>query len=75
MTVYVTESHSQVYHSNEDCYRLQESNGILEKEKDVLGWKEECSLCQGIEPGRNSPAHERRNLLLETDPDDIGGSA
>lgn len=62
------------YHTDEDCHRLEQSEGYQEKRLDVLADDiEECSFCSGAHsPPRGGNTLEMRDQLLAMDADDIG---
>ncbi|WP_256394147.1 hypothetical protein [Natronoarchaeum rubrum] len=67
-------SSNRRYHTDEDCHRLEQSQGYREKRLDVLadGIKE-CSFCSGEHtPPKGTDTLATRDHLLAMDPDDVG---
>jgi hypothetical protein len=68
--------HQGRMHTDEDCARLQvATKEVLEKPKSVVeSHRELCKWCSGDAdpgPGKEMDPTERRDLLLETDVDEV----
>lgn len=67
--------HQGRMHTDRDCARLKTTTkAVLEKEKHVVeSHREMCKWCSGeANPGSKEHPMKRRNLLIDTDPDEVG---